>query len=89
MLLLEPILQVTAALVGAGMYETNEVAFSRLMYVLSVSRCDLQFVVIVAVSSKYTAAVLSGLLLGPLCQCCCIGTFLRAWCMCGGPWRRG
>ena len=57
MLLLDPILQVTAALVGAGMYETNEVAFSRLMYVLSVSCCDLQFVVIVAVSSKYTAAV--------------------------------
>ena len=57
MLLLEPILHVTAAVVGAGMYETNEVAFSLLMYVLSVNCRAWQFVLIVAMSSKYTAAV--------------------------------
>ena len=52
MVLLDPILHVTAAVVGAGMYETNDVAFSRLMYVLSVNCAAWQFVRMVAMSSR-------------------------------------
>ena len=50
--MLDPILHVTADVVCAGMYETNDVAFSRLMYVLSVNCAAWQFVRIVAMSSR-------------------------------------